>query len=123
MASVINEKVYNKTLISKIKEHTGPKKLKKIINHLRKIAEDDIKESYALKIKIFEEKKEQEVNLELNIDASTIEVKHYTEDLRENSRMIVNKDGESEEDNSTCTVNDKNKEFKQIDSSDLSDDE
>ena len=53
MMSAINENIYDVTLISKIKEQTGPKKLKKINRSLRNLIEDDVKGFSGLKIKKF----------------------------------------------------------------------
>ena len=53
--SAVTENIYDMILISKIKERTGPKKLKNIMKNLRNFAEDDIKEFPGLKFKKLEE--------------------------------------------------------------------
>ena len=59
MVSIINENIYDMTLISNIKERTGSKKLKNIMKNLRNFAEDDVKGFSGLKVKKFEEKTEE----------------------------------------------------------------
>ena len=76
---VINENDYDFTLISKVKERTSPKKLKKIIKDLKNLEEDDIKEFSELKINIFEEK-EDEKEPEFKIIVPIVEIKNYFEE-------------------------------------------
>ena len=120
-SSIKNEKIYNMVLISKIKEQTGTKKLKKIIKNLRNIAEEDLKEFCELKIKVFEEEKEEIPKIK--IAAPIFGFRHYFEDFKKsNSRKIVNNETNNEGENTPSTIND-NEEVKQIDSSDFSEDE
>lgn len=76
---VINENDYDFTLISKVKERTSPKKLKKIIKDLKNLEEDDIKEFSELKINIFEEK-EDEKEPEFKIIVPIVEIQNYFEE-------------------------------------------
>ena len=76
---VINENDYDMTLISKVKERTSPKKLKKIIKDLKNLEEDDIKEFSELKINIFEEK-EDEKEPEFKIIVPIVEIQNYFEE-------------------------------------------
>ena len=120
MTSASNEKIYNIALISKIKEQTGPKKLKKIIKNLRNLAEEDLKEFSDLKIKVFKEEKKQEAK----IAAPILGLRHYFEDFKKsNSKKIVNNDTGYERKNTPSTVNDSEEGVEQIDSSDFSEDE
>ena len=113
----INENIYDMSLISKIKEQSSPNKLKKIIKNLRNIAEDDVKKSSGLKIKILEEKNEENKKLEFKNFAPSTEFQHYIEDFKKpNSRPILNND---EGENTPATDGD-NEEFEY---SDFSDDE
>ena len=124
MMSVTNENTYNKILISKIKQRTGQKELKKIVNSLKNIAEDDVKKLSKLKIKIFEEKIEEDEKVEFKISAPLIGLQHYIKDLKKlNSKIIVNQNDEPKRENISSSVNNNEEELKQIDSSDFSDDE
>ena len=116
-----NEKIYNITIISQIKQRTGLKKLKKIRKYLKNLAEEDLKTFSKLKIKIFEEKKEK--NTEFIIIAPIIGFQHYFEDFKKStSKQIVNKDVDYKGENTPSTVDD-NEEENQVDSSDFSEDE
>ena len=117
--SAINENIYDVTLISKIKEQTGPKKLKKINRSLRNLIEDDFKEFSGLKIKKFEEK-EEENKLEPENHAPNTIQHHYIEDF--NSNQILDNDDEHEAENTTATFDD-NEILKKISFSDSSADE
>ena len=123
MISVPNEKKYDMALISKIKKQTGSKKLKNIIKNLRNLSKKDIKESSELKIKVFEEEKEEEKKIVFKISAPIIRIQHYIEDFKKlNSKPIINNNIDNEGENAPSTV-DNDEETKQIDSSDFSDDE
>ena len=123
MKTDINEKIYDMTLISMVKEQTGPKKLKKIRKNLRIIAEEDLKEFAQLKIKIFEEEKEKKEKSEFKIAAPIIGFQHFFEDFKKlNSKSFQNNNDENEGENTPSTVVD-DEEVKQIDSSDFSDDD
>ena len=122
MSFFINEKIYNITLISKIKEQTKPKKLKKHLKSLRNLAIEELKEFSELKIKIFKEEKEQEKKPELIIVAPIIGFQHYSEDFKKsNSKSNLSKIVNSVEDNTVSTFDDDKAELKQVDSSDFSD--
>ena len=124
MVSVVSVDVYNKILISKIKEQTGPKKLNKIVNNLKNLVIEDLKGFSKIKIKIFEEEKEEEKKPEFKIAAPIIGFQHYFEDFKKsNSKSIINNVVEYEGENTPSTVDDNENEVKQIDSSDFSDDE
>ena len=91
--SVINENFYDMTLISNIKERTGPKKIKNIMKNLRNFAEDDAKGFSGLKVKNFEEKIEEVKKPVLKkMSISTL----YNDDEEENSSEIIydNEEGE-----------------------------
>ena len=120
---LINENIYDMSLISKIKEQSGTKKLKKITKNLRNLADDDVNKSSKLKIKIFEEKNEEEKKSEFKIATPIIGLQQYINESKKfNSNAILKIDNESEAENTPSTV-DNNEEEKQIDSSDFSDDE
>ena len=121
MISAKNQYIYDVALISEVKKHTGSKKLKSIVNNLRNLSKKDVKEFSQLKIKKFEEEKEEK--LELKISAPIIQL-HYINDLKKtNPKTIVNNDVDYEGENTPSTVDDNEEELKQIDSSDFSDDE
>ena len=120
MTTELNEKNYNMALISKVKEQTGPKKLKKIIKNLRNLAEEDLKELSKLKVKVMEEEKKQEFKLA----APIFGFKYYFEDFKKlNSLPTTKIDIDNEGENTPSTVNDDEEEAKQIDSSDFSADD
>ena len=122
MISAKNQYIYDMALISEVKKHTGPKKLKSIVNNLRNLSKKDVKEFSQLKIKKFEEEKEKK--LEFKISAPIIRLQHYIKDLKKpNPKTIVNNDADYEGENTPSTVDDNEEELKQIDSSDFSDDE
>ena len=124
MSFVIIETIYDMTLISKVKEQTGPKKLKKIINNLKNFAEEDLKEFSKLKIKIFEEEKEEVKKPEIRIVAPIFGFQQYLEDIKKsNSKLIVNIDDENEGEDTPSDVDGDEKGMKQKDSSDFSEDE
>ena len=119
--SAINENIYDMILISKIKERTGPKKLKKIMKNLRNFAGDDIKEFPGLKFKSLKEKKEEEKELES--ENSIIRIHHYIEDFKKsNSKSISNNDGGKKGENTSAT-NENEKEVKQFNNFSFSEDE
>ena len=121
MSSIINERIYNMALISKIKEQTSQKKLKKIIKKLRNIAEEDLKESSGLKIKVFAEEKEK--TPAIKIAAPIIGFRLYFEDFKKlNSKQAINNIN-YELENTPSTLNDNEEEVGQVDSSDISEDE
>ena len=120
--SVINENIYDMTLISKIKERTGPKKLKKIIKNLRNLIKDDIKEFSGLKVKKFEEKKEEEKEMESENANPIIGLNRYIEDFKiSNSRPILNNDEENLRENTPIIYD--NEILKKFNISESSDDE
>ena len=115
----LNENIYDMTLISKVKEHTGSRKLKTIINTLKHLAEEDVK----LKIKKFVKKKEEEKKPELKI-LPIIGFQNYFEDYKKhNSRSIVNNDADYVGENTPSTVDDNKKDIKKVSSFDFSEDE
>ena len=97
--SAVTENIYDMILISKIKERTGPKKLKNIMKNLRNFAEDDIKEFPGLKFKKLEEKKEDEKELR--------------------SKNSLHNDAGNDGENTSAT-NDNEEEVKQFDNSGFS---
>ena len=123
MISVINENFYDMALILKIKERTEPKKIKKIVNNLKKIEEDEVNNFSKLKIKVFEEKKEDVKKIESKIFSSIIDFKSHIEDTKlSNSRSILDSDDEYEGENTPSTVRD-NEEQNKVDGSVFSADE
>ena len=119
----LNENIYDMTLISKVKEHTGSRKLKTIINTLKHLAEEDVKKYSGLKIKKFAEKKEEEKKPELKI-LPIIGFQNYFEDYKKhNSRSIVNNDADYVGENTPSTVDDNEKDIKKVSSFDFSEDE
>ena len=98
--STLNGNIYDVALISKIKESTGSKKLKKINRNLRNLIEEDTKEFSGLKIKKFEEKKE-----EGNV-APIIEIRHYIEDYKKSNSPILDSNDEFERENTPATIDD-----------------
>ena len=124
MIIVIDENIYDMDLISKIKERTGSKKLKKITKYLRNLAEDEIKEFSELKIKKIEDKKEDLKKIEVNNSISDIEFQNYIGDYKKlKSKSILNNGEEYEGENDPSTVDGNDEEMEQIDNSFLSDDE
>ena len=121
MNPVLNKNIYDTALISKIKKQTGQKKLKKIIKNLKNLAERDLKESSGLKIKIFVEKKEETKKPEIQIISPVIGFSHYFEDLQKTNSK--HNEAKNYNENTPSTVEGNEKDKKQIDSSDLSDDE
>ena len=114
----VNENVYDITLILKIKERTGTKKIKKILRNLRNLAEDELKEFSELKINKFGEKKSEIKNNKFKNDTSFIEFQHYAEDFKNpSSRSILYNDDEYERVNTPVTSDDNEEEMKQIDNS------
>ena len=123
MISTINENIYDVALISKIKKQTGSQKLREIINNLRSLSKEEVKNFYELKIKIFEEEKENIKKPVYKISAPIIRIQHYIEDFKNlNLKSAINNNDDREEENTPSTV-DNEEEFKQIDSSDFSEDE
>ena len=123
MIIVIDENIYDMELISKVKERTGPKKIKKITKYLRNLAEDEMKEFSELKIKKFENKKENVKKLEVNSSTSHIELQNCIGNFKKSkSRSILNNDEEYEGENDPSTVDGNDGEMEQIDNSFFSDD-
>ena len=120
MIAEVNENNYNMSLISKVKDQTGPKKIKKITKYLRNLAEEDLKEFSKLKVKVMEEEKKQEFKLA----APIIGFRYYFEDFKKlNSIPTTKNDVDNEGENTPSTVDDNEEEAKQIESSDFSADE
>ena len=93
MISAKNQYIYDINLISEVKKHTEPKKLKSIVNNLRNLSKKDVKEFSQLKIKKFEEEKEKKP--EFKISAPIIRLQHYIKDLKKpNPKIIVNNDAD-----------------------------
>ena len=122
MSSDLNEKIYDMALISKVKKQTGPKKLKKILKTLRKYAEEDLKKSPELKVKILKEDKEEEKKPEFKIVAPVFGFKHYLEDLKK-SNSIVNSNDDHEGEDTPSDVDCIGEPLQQKDSSDFSSEE
>ena len=90
MIPVIDKNIYDVALISKIKERTGPKILKKITKYLRNLAEDEAKEFSELKIaKLEEKKREEEKKIEFKNNDVNIEIQHYIEDFKKSSSKTI----------------------------------
>ena len=122
MFFAINQNIHDLALISKIKERTTQVKIKKIVNNLKNIAKDEIQKCSKLKIKIFKEESENEKKFEFKIAAPIIGLQQYIKEYKNhNSKTSVNKNNETEGENTPSTVDDN--EEKQVDSSDFSDDE
>ena len=121
MIIVVNEKTYNMSLISNIKEQVGPKKLKNIIKSLRNFSKEDLKELSNLEIKVIEEEKQEEKKPNFKTFTSIIGFQHYSEDFKKsNSISIVNNKILYEGENTPSTVDDNEEESKQIDNSGFS---
>ena len=119
MISASKKNFYDMTLISKVKKHTGSKKLKEIVKNLRNLSKEDVKSFSELKIKIFEEDKEEKKS-DFKISAPIIGFQHYFEEFKKlNSRL---NDENHEREDAPSTV-DNEEEIKQVDSSDFSEDE
>ena len=122
MISIVKNKIYNTNLISKIKEKTGPKTLKKIAKYLRNLSKEDVKTFSKLKVKVFEEEIKNEKIHEFKIIAPVIGFQHYFEDLKKpNSTSDINTVFDNGGENTPSTVDDNEEEIKQVDSSDISD--
>ena len=81
-----------------------------------------MKEFSELKIKKFEEKKEDLKKIEVNSSASFIELQNFIGDFKKlNSRSILNNDEEYEGENDPSTVDGNDEEMEQIDNSFFSD--
>ena len=122
MISVIDKNIYDMSLISKIKEQTGPKNLKKIRKQLRNLAEDEAKEFFQLKItKLEEKKREEEKKFELKNNDQNIEIQHYIEDFtKSSSKTIFDIDEDCKGETSPSTFYDNDEKIKQINNSDFS---
>ena len=121
MIIVVNEKTYNMSLISNIKEQVGPKKLKNIIKSLRNFSKEDLKELSNLEIKVIEEEKQEEKKPNFKTFTSIIGFQHYSEDFKKsNSISIVNNKILYEGENTPSTVDDNEEESKQINNSGFS---
>ena len=124
MVSIVNKDIYKEAFILKIKEKTELKRLKKIVNNLKKLAIEDVRESSKLNIKIFEEEKEEEKKPEFKIVVPIIGFHHYLEDFKKsNPKLLSNNTIDCVEENTCSTVDGENEELNQVDSSDLSDNE
>ena len=123
MISAINDNIYDMTLISKVKERTGPKRLRKITRNLKNLSKEDVKKFSELNIKIFETEKEEKKTVEFQISAPIIGAKHYIKQLKKSNPKPIINNYKGHEGENTLYVVDDNEEVKQIDSSDLSDDE
>ena len=124
MICIINENIYNMTLISKIKKQTGSKNTKKIIKYLRNLADDDVKKFFKLKIKIFNEKKEETKNKVSNVDASIIGPHRYVENFNESKlKPVMNTEDEHEGENTSASIDNNEEERKQNNDSNFSADE
>ena len=123
MSFSLNEKNYNISLISKVKGQTGSKNLKKIIKNLKNFAKEDLKKFSKLKIKIFEEEKEEIKKSEFKIVSPIIGFQRYFEDLKKSNSKIIISNNEHEGESISSTANESEEEMKQIDSSDFSEDE
>ena len=122
MFFAINQNLHDLVLISKIKERTTKAKIKKIVNNLKNIAKDEIQKCSKLKIKIFKEESEDKKKFEFKIAAPIIGIQQYIKEYKNhNSKTSVNKNTETEGENTPSTVDDN--EEKQVDSSDFSDEE
>ena len=124
MSSAKSENIYDMALISEVKKHTGPKKLKEIIANLRNFSKKDVKEFSELKIEIFEEEKENK-KPEFKISAPIIRLQYNSKDLKKpNPKPTVsnNNVGYGRKNTPSTEVGNE-EELKQIDSSDFSDDE
>ena len=116
-----SENIYDMALISKVKEQTNPKKLKKIIKNLRNLENHNFKKFSSLKAKMLEE---EEKETEFKIVAPTTEFKLYFENFKKsNSKLFVNSDIDLGGENTSPAIDDNEKKLKQIDSSDFSEDE
>ena len=124
MFSIINENIYDMSLILKVKKQTGSKKLKKIIKNLRNLSKEDVKRFSELKIKKFEEENEIKNKHELKISAPTTGLQHYIEDFKKSDlRSVLNNDDDCEGEENTLSIIGDKEEVKQINSSDFSVDE
>ena len=124
MDPAIDKNAYDLALISKVKENTRPKKLKKITQYLRNLSKEDINEFSELKIKILDEKGEEIKKPEFKIIAPVIGTQHYFESLiKLNSNHIVNNEVDLEGKNTPSVVDNIEVKEEQLDSSDFSGDE
>ena len=120
MISIIKENFYNIDLISKVKKQTGPKKIKKILENLRCLSEEDVKRYPEFKVKIFEEEGKEDEKNESIIAVPVVGLKHYIEDCKKlDSKSNVNNNIDYERKKIPSNVDDN----EQIDSSDFSKDE
>ena len=123
MTTAVIEKIYNMALISKIKKHLGPKKLKKILKNLKSLAKEDLKEFSKLKIKKFKTEKEEK-KPKLIIVAPIIKFQYYFEDLKKsNSKPTVNNNNGYKGEDTSSEIDDTEEGAKQKDSSDFSSEE
>ena len=124
MVSIINKDIFKEAFILKTKENAELKRLKKIVNNLKRLAVEDVKGFSKLNIKIFEEEKEEEKKPEFKIVAPIIGFHHYFEDFKKtSSKLSLNNIVDCVEENTCSTVDDEKEELNQVDSSDLSDNE
>ena len=124
MIFIINENFYDMILISKIKEQTGTKKIKKIENNLKNIEIDDIKKLSRFKVKIVAEDNKSEKKIRLKTSSPITGLQLYINNYKtSNSQIIVNNNSEPKEDNTPCTADDNKKPLKQVENSDFNDDE
>ena len=114
MILAINENDYDMTLISEIKKHTGPTKLKKIVEDLKNLEEEDLKEYPELNVEIFEEKNPEEKNDEYKNASPTNILQNYTKNFKKLNSIINN----SYENKGLNTTDNNNDEEKQKNNSD-----
>ena len=123
MTSVLDENNYDLTLITKVKKSTGSiKKVKNIIEHLKKLEVEDLKDFPELKVGTFEEENNIKKTVSFKIAAPILGIRHYIEDLKK-PNSIINNDYESNVRNTPSTGNVNEEEEEQVDSSDLSGDD
>ena len=123
MTSVLNENNYDINLIKKVKKSTGSlKKVQKIIEHLKKLEVEDLKDFPELKVETFEEENETKKTVSFKIAAPILGFRHYLEDLKK-PNLNINNNYESNVRNTPSTGNVNEEEEVQVDSSDLSGDD
>ena len=124
MNSTKSENIYDMNLISEVKKHTGPKKLKEIITNLKNFSKKNVKEFSELQIEIFKEEKEEK-KPEFKISAPIIRLQYYNKDLKKKypKPTVSNNNISYGRKNTPSTVFCNEEELKQVDSSDFSDDE
>ena len=123
MTSVLNENNYDIKLITKVKKSTGSiKKVQKIIENLKKLEVEDLKDYPELKVETFEEDNKIKKTVSFKIAAPILGFRHYIEDLKK-PNSIINNNYESNVLNTPSTGNVNEEDEEQVDSSDLSGDD